>query len=87
MTSTGSTPQTEQLSLLNTPSVPLQFRLDERTRRTGLQHVAELRAIMAAQAETRRTRVGGRAAQRAADRTNTRTTPRTNVSPQRSAAA
>jgi hypothetical protein len=37
----------EQLSLLAIASVPLQFRLDERTRRAGLQHVAELRALMA----------------------------------------
>ncbi|MCU1395127.1 MAG: hypothetical protein JWM34_3555 [Ilumatobacteraceae bacterium] len=55
--STNGTPNAtpEQLSLLDTPSVPLQFRLDERTRRSGLQHVAELRAIMAAQAAARRT--------------------------------
>lgn len=51
----------EQLSLLATPSVPLQFRLDERTRRAGLQHIAELRAVMAAQAADRRnTKVRGR---------------------------
>jgi hypothetical protein len=30
------------------PSVPLQFRLDEATRRRGLQHVAELRRLLAA---------------------------------------
>ena len=29
-------------------SVPLQFRLDEATRRRGLQHVAELRRLLAA---------------------------------------
>ena len=75
MTSTGSTNSTEQLSLLSIPSVPLQFRLDERTRRSGLQHVAELRAMMAAQAANRRNGTSGRAAQR------------TNVTPQRSAAA
>jgi hypothetical protein len=75
MTSTGSTNTTEQLSLLSTPSVPLQFRLDERTRRTGLQHVAELRAMMTAQAANRRNGAGGRSAQR------------TIPAPQRSAAA
>ena len=48
----------EQLSLLGAPSVPLQFRLDERTRRNGLQHVAELRALMAAQVANRRTATG-----------------------------
>ncbi len=45
--------QAEQLSLLAAPSVPLQFRLDERTRRNGLQHVAALRAQIAAQAAQR----------------------------------
>jgi hypothetical protein len=29
-------------------TVPLQFRLDEATRRRGLQHVAELRRLLAA---------------------------------------
>jgi len=43
----------EQLSLL-AGSVPLQFRLDERTRRSGLQHVAELRQQMISQAAARR---------------------------------
>ena len=43
----------EQLSLL-AGSVPLQFRLDERTRRSGLQHVAALRQQMVAQAAARR---------------------------------
>jgi hypothetical protein len=45
----NETPQ--QLTLLPpTPSssrVPLQFRLDEATRRRGLQHVAELRRMLA----------------------------------------
>jgi len=44
----------EQLSLLATPAVPIQFRLDERTRRSGLEHVAQLRAQIAAQAAGRR---------------------------------
>ena len=46
----NETPQ--QLTLLPpTPAssrVPLQFRLDEATRRRGLQHVAELRRMLAA---------------------------------------
>ncbi len=42
----------EQLTLL-TVEIPLQFRLDERTRRSGLQHVAELRAQIARQAAAR----------------------------------
>jgi len=44
----------EQLTLLGSPAVPLQFRLDERTRRSGLEHVAQLRAQIAAQAAGRR---------------------------------
>ena len=46
----NETPQ--QLALLPTiktsSTVPLQFRLDEATRRRGLQHVAELRQLLAA---------------------------------------
>ena len=48
----NETPQ--QLTLLPRPTaqtsskVPLQFRLDEATRRRGLQHVAELRRLLAA---------------------------------------
>jgi hypothetical protein len=47
----NATPQ--QLTLLPRPTqssstVPLQFRLDEATRRRGLQHVAELRRLLAA---------------------------------------
>ena len=43
----------EQLSLLS-GSVPLQFRIDDRTRRSGLQHIAQLREQMAVQAAARR---------------------------------
>jgi hypothetical protein len=46
----NETPQ--QLALLPKPqtssTVPLQFRLDEATRRRGLEHVAELRQLLAA---------------------------------------
>ena len=73
--SPGSAPGMEQLSLLSTPAVPLQFRLDERTRRAGLQHVAELRAMMAAQAAGRRSGTGARGGER------------TTTAPQRSVAA
>jgi hypothetical protein len=38
----------KQLTLLPPTEVPLQFRLDEATRRRGLQHVAELRRLLAA---------------------------------------
>jgi hypothetical protein len=38
----------KQLTLLPPNEVPLQFRLDEATRRRGLQHVAELRRLLAA---------------------------------------
>ena len=42
---TSTTPQApEQLTLLPEPAVPLRFRLDEATRRRGLQHIAEIRA-------------------------------------------
>jgi hypothetical protein len=36
----------QQLSLLPTPEVPLQFRLDAETRRRGLRHVAEIRRML-----------------------------------------
>jgi hypothetical protein len=37
-------PNPEQLTLLPPSSVPVQFRLDEATRRRGLRHIAEIRA-------------------------------------------
>lgn len=49
----GAAGTPEQLSLLAPCGVPLQFRLDERTRRCGLAHVAALRAQIAAQAAAR----------------------------------
>jgi hypothetical protein len=53
----NETPQ--QLTLLPStkPSstVPLRFRLDEATRRRGLQHVAELRRLLAARQEAKAT--------------------------------
>ena len=46
-----STPQ--QLTLLPAPDVPIQFRLDEATRRRGLAHVAEIRLQLAARQAAR----------------------------------
>lgn len=44
---TSTTPETpEQLVLLPEPAVPLRFRLDEATRRRGLRHIAEIRALL-----------------------------------------
>jgi hypothetical protein len=48
----------KQLTLLPTPEVPLQFRLDDATRRRGLRHVAEIRL----QLEQRRAERAGRTA-------------------------
>ena len=53
----------QQLTLLPAPEVPVQFRLDEATRRRGLRHIAEIRLQLAARqaartdvtTETRRT--------------------------------
>ena len=44
-----TTPQdrSEQLTLLPVAAVPVQFRLDEATRRRGLRHIAEIRARLA----------------------------------------
>jgi hypothetical protein len=43
----------EQLCLLPDSHQPVELRLDERTRRIGLQGVAKARAVLAAQAERR----------------------------------
>mgnify|MGYP000741703999 CR=1 FL=1 len=42
--------QPEQLSLLAPSELPLQFRLDRRTRERGLAHIAEIRRQLAARA-------------------------------------
>lgn len=42
------TPSPQQLTLLPPADVPVQFRLDEATRRRGLRHVAEIRRQLAA---------------------------------------
>lgn len=36
-----------QLTLLPSPDVPVQFRLDADTRRRGMAHVAEIRRLLA----------------------------------------
>ena len=40
-------PSAQQLTLLPAPDVPVQFRLDEATRRRGLRHVAEIKRQLA----------------------------------------
>jgi len=45
----------EQLVLLSPPELPIQFRLDQRTRERGLAHIAALRAQLAARAAARST--------------------------------
>lgn len=51
MTETTEAPQQLALklpvALAPAPAVPLQFRLNESTRRRGLRHVAELRVLLA----------------------------------------
>ena len=47
MTTTRHPERAEQLSLLPASEVPLQFRLDEATRRRGLRHIAEIRRQLA----------------------------------------
>jgi hypothetical protein len=49
----AATGRPEQLSLLTTPQVPLQFRLDERTRRRGIAQVEQLRRQLAERAAQR----------------------------------
>ena len=45
--------RTEQLPLLTVAEIPLQFRMDERTRRIGLANVASAKAILAEQTARR----------------------------------
>ena len=44
VTMTTTTESFEQLTLLTEAPVPVQFRLDEATRRRGLAHIAAIRA-------------------------------------------
>lgn len=52
----------EQLTLIDPVDVPLQFRLDRRTRQLGLARIAQIRAEMAARAEARANAADGNAA-------------------------
>ena len=46
-------PRPEQLSLLTPSDLPIQFRLDRRTRERGLAHIAAIRRQLAEQADRR----------------------------------
>ena len=52
-TRTASAGRPEQLMLLPESPLPLQFRLDRRTRERGLAHIAELRRRIEEQAQHR----------------------------------
>jgi hypothetical protein len=56
----GGIEQPEQLTLLPPTDAPLQFRLDERTRRRGLEQIARIRRQLAAQAAEREHTTGPR---------------------------
>jgi hypothetical protein len=48
-----SSPTSVHIDPLPQPSLPLQFRLDRRTRERGLAHVAAIKAQLAARAAAR----------------------------------
>ncbi len=52
-TRTDLTSAPEQLQLLAAPALPVQFRLDQRTRERGMAHIAALKAQLAARAAAR----------------------------------
>ena len=64
--STDTTQAPEQLALLSPGDLPLQFRLDQRTRQTGLAHIAAIKAQLAAKAAARQASTSPAGAQRAA---------------------
>jgi len=64
--STTSTQAPEQLALLSPGDLPLQFRLDQRTRQTGLAHIAAIKAQLAARAASRQSETTPSATRRAA---------------------
>jgi len=45
---TSDKANSEQLTLLNVSELPVQFRLDQRTRERGLAHIAAIRRQLAA---------------------------------------
>jgi hypothetical protein len=55
-----------QLALLDDIGLPLQFRLDQRTRALGMAHVAAIKAQLAARAEGRADAPSSPAGRRAA---------------------
>ncbi len=52
----------QQLTLLPSSNVPVQFRLDAATRRRGLRHIAEIRQQLAERQALRETLTGAEAA-------------------------
>jgi hypothetical protein len=52
-TRTAASTRPEQLSLLSPSDLPVQFRLDRRTRERGLAHIAEIRRQLANNASRR----------------------------------
>lgn len=52
-TNTQNRQEPVQLALLEDTGLPLQFRLDQRTRERGLAHIAAIKAQLAARAEVR----------------------------------
>jgi hypothetical protein len=52
-TRTADHDRPEQMSLLAPPDVPVQFRLDRRTRERGLAHIAQIRRQLASNAARR----------------------------------
>lgn len=52
-TNTQTRQEPVQLALLEDTGLPLQFRLDQRTRERGLAHIAAIKAQLAARAEVR----------------------------------
>ena len=50
---TDTTPAPEQLALLSVGEIPAQFRLDARTRQSGLAHIAAIKAQLAERAAAR----------------------------------
>jgi len=57
---------TQQLRLLTVAEIPLQFRMDDRTRRIGLAGVATAKAILADQIARRLERENNRQGMKAA---------------------
>jgi hypothetical protein len=61
-TRTANHPQPEQLSLLAPSDLPVQFRLDRKTRERGLAHIAQIRRQLATNAARRAPAADRRAA-------------------------